>query len=179
MCVVILLLFAISHARDRCQQRAHKPRLLLHIIGLAADRGFGAARGLHGRAGCARLGFGAGDNRATRTRARRAVANLAGLVARADAGRAGRYSRLEHVLGHVRRRRAFRLEHVPTHIGLGWARGNTRLQDVLGPVDLGALDALALVVLAAILFFTFASTVVTGLPTRAAGALGDIDEGLG
>jgi hypothetical protein len=62
---------------------------------------------------------------------------------------------------------------------LGRAWRNTGLQDVLGPVDLRTLDALALVVLAAIFFFAFAFTVVTRATARAAGGLGDIDEGLG
>jgi len=104
--------------------------------------GLRATRRLDCGARRAALGLRAVDHRATRSRAWRTFADLAGLVARADAGRACRDSRLEDVAAHVGWRGALGLEHIATHIRLRRAWGNRGLQYILGPVDLGALVAL-------------------------------------
>jgi hypothetical protein len=127
------------HRADTGEQRAHHPGLVGAVIGLAGDRGLRAARGLHRCAGRARLRLGALNNGAADHGAGRAFADLAGLVARGDTGRARGHSGLQDVLRHIRGRRALALEHILGHIGQRRARGDRRLQDVLGPVDLGAL----------------------------------------
>jgi len=125
-------------ATHRRQHRSHGPRLLLLIIGLAVHLGLRATWWLYRSARRARLGLGTLDNRAPRARARRALADLARLVACADARRARRHGRLQNVPRHVRRCRALCLEHVPAHIGLLRARRNRGLQNVLGPINLRA-----------------------------------------
>ena len=104
--------------------------------------GLRASRRFHRRAGRAALGLRALDHRATRSRAGRAIADLARLVARADTRRAGGHRRLENVATHVRRSGALCLEHVAAQIGLRRARRDRGLQDILRPIDLGALVAL-------------------------------------
>jgi hypothetical protein len=127
------------HAADRSQKRAHHPGLLRLVVGLAIDLGLRAARRLYSGAGRAALGLRAGYDGAAGSGARRALTDLAGLVARADAGRAGGNGRLEDIAAHVGRRGALRLQHVAAHVGLRWASGNRSLEHILGPVDLGTL----------------------------------------
>lgn len=175
------------HAADGGEQRAHHPGFLRDIVRLALDDGFRAARRLDGGAGRAALGFGARDNGASRARARRALSNLAGLVARADAGRARRHCGLQDIAAHVGRSGAFGLEHVAAEIGLGRARRNGSLQDVFRPIDLGAAIAVLLVALVAvtIAFAVTAGAIAAFLLAFAGisaadftGRLGHIDEAL-
>ena len=86
------------------------------------DLGFRAARGLDGGTRRAALGLRAGDNGATRARARRTLPNLTGFVARADTRGACRNSRFENIARHVGGSRAIRLEHVAAQVGLRRAR---------------------------------------------------------
>ncbi len=97
------------------------------VIGLTRHLGLRAAGWLHSSARRALFGLRAGDHRATGTRARRALTNLAGFVTCGDTRRAWWYRGLQNILGHVGRCRALRLEHVATHVRLGWARGDTGL----------------------------------------------------
>jgi hypothetical protein len=138
-CHVIL---SNSHATDTSQQRPYHPRLLRLIVGLAMHLGLRAAGWLHGSARRAALGLRAGHHGAPRARAGWALTDLAWLVARADTRRTRRHGRLEDVAAHVRWRRALGLEHVAAHVGLRRAWRNRRLQNILGPIDLGALVAL-------------------------------------
>lgn len=85
----------------------------------------------------ARRRFGALNNGASRSRARRALTNLARLVARANTRRARGHRRFKHVLGHVGWGRALTLQHIPSHIRLRRARRHRRLQHVFAPVDCG------------------------------------------
>ena len=116
------LFLQARHVADRGEQRAHHPGFLWDIIGLAFDNGFGATRGLDGRARRAALGLGAGDHRASRAGAGRALTDLAGLVAGADAGRARRDGGLQYIAAHIGRGRTFGLEHIAAQIGLRRAR---------------------------------------------------------
>ena len=131
--------------RGRREQGAHQPGLFGFVSGLARDLGLWATGRLHGCAGRALLGLWAGNDGAARAGARRAGPNLAGLVARADAGRAGRNRGLQNVSRHVRRRRALGLEHVATEIGLRGARRNRRLEHILGPINLRTAVAVLLI----------------------------------
>jgi len=169
------------HARDGCQQRAHHPRLFRLVVGLARDLGLWATRGLHRRTGRAGSGLWALDHGAADHGAWRALTDLARLVARADARRAGRYRGLQDVLGHIRRCRALTLEHVPAHVGQCGARRDGCLQNILGPVHLGALATLVGIPAVATAVATIATrtcTVITSTFAHFAGALGYIDEPL-
>lgn len=123
------------HPADRRHKRAHHPGILWLVFCLAADLGFGAARGLHRRARRAALRLWARDNGASlRWRARRAGTDLARLIARADTRRARRYRRLQNIARHIGRCGALRLQHIARHIGLRCTRRNRGLQHILGPV---------------------------------------------
>lgn len=161
------------HRTDAGQQRADHPGLFGLIVGLAGDLGLGAARGLNGGTGRTLPGRRAFDCRAARARAGRALTDLARLVACADAGRAGRYCRLQNVLGHVGRCRALGLQHVARHVGLRRARRNRRTQHVFGPVDRRAALVIIGVSTRALAPATATRATVTGL------ALADIAVGLG
>ena len=133
--VYVFLDFTVSSLHtNRRQHRSHGPVVFLRVIRLAVHLGFRATRRLNRRARRARLGLRALYNGAARPRARRALAYLTRLVARADTRRAGRDGRLEDIARHIQRRGALGLEHVSAHIGLRRARGNGRLQNILGPV---------------------------------------------
>jgi hypothetical protein len=153
----------VLHAGNSGEQRAYHPGLLRLIVGLAADLGLRAAGRLHCCAWRALLLWWALDHGATGTGARWARANLAGLVARADARRAGRNRGLQDVLGHVRRRRALGLEHVTTHVGLGRAWGDAGLQNILGPVNLGATITVTIVASVAALAAALATAIILWL----------------
>ena len=101
--------------------------------------GFGAARRLDGCARRAALGLRARHHRASRPRAWRAFADLAGFVACAYARRAGGDGGFQDIATHVRRGRTFRLEHISTQVGLRRAGRNTCLQYIFGPVYARAL----------------------------------------
>ena len=161
----------ILHTADLCEQRAHHPRLLRLILGLAADDGLRAAGRLNRGARRARRRWRAGHNGATCDGAGRALTDLAGLVARADAGRARRHGGLQDILGHIRRGRALALQHVAAEVGLGRARRDGRLQNILGPVDGGAASLIVGVLLGAV------AVIAAGLADLA-GALGYVYEGL-
>jgi hypothetical protein len=138
--------YALGLETRNCrEQGAHHPGLLGLVVGLAADLGLRATRRLHSGTGRALLLGRALNDGAAGARARRAGANLAGLITRADAWRAGGDSGLQDVLGHIRRCGALRFEHVATHVGLGRARRDAGLQHVLGPVNLGAAVAVTIV----------------------------------
>ena len=98
------------------------------VLCVALNVGFRAGLDGHSRAGRAGLGLRAFDCRATRPRARRAFANLTGLGTCADAGRAGGHRGLQHILAHIRLRRALRLQHVLGEIGQWRARRHSGLQ---------------------------------------------------
>jgi len=132
--------------------------------------GLRAAGRLDRGAGRAALGLGTLYHGATGARARRALTDLARFVAGADAGRAGGHGRLENVAAHVGQRGTSRLEHVATHIRLGWAGRDGGLEYILGPVDLRAL----LTCMTLLLIHAFAG--MSGTLTDVAGSLGDIDE---
>ena len=153
---------------DRCcrEQGADQPRLFGFVLGLARDLGLRATGRLHGRTGRALLGLRTDNDRATRPRARRAGTNLAGLVACTDTGRAGGNRGFQDVSRHVRRGRALTLKHIATHIGLGWARGDRRLQHILGPINLRALGPI----------MAFAFAVMMVFPTDLTSGLRDINE---
>jgi hypothetical protein len=170
--------FVCLHAADCCEQRADHPGLLFLVIGLTADLGFRASRRLNGGARRAALGLRAGDHGASRARAGRALTDLTGLVTGADTGRAGGNRGLENVTAHIGRCGALRLEHVAAHVGLRRAGRDAGFEHVLGPVDLGALDTAALVVLVAAIVLLLAAAVVTRSATIAAGALSNIYEPL-
>jgi len=109
------------------QHRAH--RLAWFICRLTLDIGLGTRGALCCRTGGARLGLWTLHHRATRARARGAIANLARLRACADARRAVGYTRLKYILGHIRLRGAFRLQHILTHIWHRRARRDGGLED--------------------------------------------------
>jgi len=88
--------FEQLHPKRR-QHRPHEPRTLLLILRLAGHLRLRAPRRLHRSARSTGLGFWAGDHGTSGSRARRAFTNLAGLVAGADAGRAGRHRRLQNI----------------------------------------------------------------------------------
>ena len=160
------------HATNAGQERAHHPRLLWLVVGLAMHLGFGAARRLDGCARRAALGLRAGDHRASRPRAGRAFADLTGLVALADTGGAGWHRRLENIATHVRRGRTFRLEHIAAQVGLRGARRNRCLQNILGPVNLRTLIA----ALFFMVFFAVATTILARALAYLTRALCYIDE---
>ena len=158
------------HWADGRQQGAHHPRLLGLVVGLAGDMGLRATRRLHSSAGRALRGLGAGHHRATRAGARRALTDLTGLIACADARRAGWHGRLQHVLGHIGRGRALGFEHVPGHVGLGRAWRNAGLQHILGPINRRAPVTIAIVVTGsrrpvATIASTAGAALTTGLST--------------
>ena len=163
---------------DRGQQRPNHPRFIWFIICLATNLRFRATRWFHGSTRGTGLGFRTCDHGTTRTRARRAFTNLARLIAGADARRAGRYSRLQNITRHVGRSRAFCLEHITAHIGLGRARRYTGFQNILGPVYLRTLDAFAIFILAAVLLSTFTAALASRPTARTARALCYINKGL-
>ena len=86
---IITLGVVFLHAADRRQQRANHPGLLRFVVGLAMHLRLRATRRLDGGAGRAGFRLRTGHNGASRSGARRALTDLAGLVAGADAGRAG------------------------------------------------------------------------------------------
>ena len=181
MNVAVFLMFCLPmclHATDRREQRAHHPGLLLSVIGLTVDLGLRASRRLDRCARRAALGLRAGDHGASRARAGRALTDLTRLVTGADTGRAGGNRGLQNVTAHIGGRGALRLEHVAAHVGLRGAGRDTGLQHVLGPVDLGAADTAALVVLVAAIVLLLTAAVIPGPTTVAAGALSNIDETL-
>ncbi len=108
------------------------------VGGLALNLGLGAGRAGHGGAGGAGLGLRTVGCGAARAGAGRALANLAGLGACADAGRAGGHGGLEHIFGHVGLRRALGLEHVAGHVGHRRAGRHSRLQDPLAGIRIRA-----------------------------------------
>ncbi len=112
----------ILHTADLGEQRAHHPRLLRLILCFTAHYGLRATGRLNGGARRARRRWRAGYDGATCNGAGRALADLAGLVARADTGRARRDGGLQDILGHIRRGRALALQHVAAEVGLGRAR---------------------------------------------------------
>ena len=115
-----------SKRRCTCQHGTHREPWF--VLGLTLDIGFRARSTHRGRAGRAGLRFGTLDHGASRSRAGRALANLTGLGAGRDTRRAVRNRGFQHILGHVRLRRAFRLEHIFRHIGHGRAGRNRGLQ---------------------------------------------------
>ena len=135
----------VLHARAG-QQWAHHPGLFRRVVGLAAHFGLRAPRRLHRCTRRARLGLRALYDGAAGTGAGRALADLTGLVACADAGRAGGDGRLENVAAHIGQCGTLGLEHVARQIGLCRARRDGGLQNILGPIDLGALVALGAIV---------------------------------
>jgi len=108
------------------------------VIGLTPDIGLRARRTRGCRACRARLGIRALDDRATGSGARRAFPNLTRLGTCRDTRRALGHRRLQHILGHVGKRRALRLQHVLAHIGHRGARRHRRLENPLGWIGLRA-----------------------------------------
>lgn len=153
------------------QHRAHHPGLLGLILGLAGDTRLRAARRLHSCTGRAGLGLRALNHRATHHRAGRALTDLAGLVAGADARRARGHSRLQNVLGHIRGRRALALQHIARHIGLGWAGRDGGPQHILRPVN---LRACTMIITAAVAGITARTTVVARACTGVTRTLADL-----
>jgi hypothetical protein len=173
----VIELKALSlEARDCGQQRADHPGLLGLVVGLAADLGLRATRGLHSGTGRALFLGRAFDHRAAGAGARRARANLAGLVAGADAGRARRDCGLQDVLRHIRRCGALGLEHVAAHVGLGRAGRDAGLQNVLGPVDAGAAIAIVVVTSVAALATALTAAIIARLAADIARRLSNINE---
>ena len=97
--MLIVILYCVDsvwllHTRYRCHKRTHHPGIFWLVFGLAADLGFGAARGLHGCTRRAALRLWADHNGAALGwRTRRASTDLTRLVTRADTRRARRHRR--------------------------------------------------------------------------------------
>lgn len=123
------------HRADGGQQWTDHPWLFTFIAGTAVHLWLRAAGWLHSCTGSAGLRLRAVWQWATGTRAGRAFTDLAGLVAGADAGRAGGHGGLQHVAGHVHWSGALRLEHIAAQIGLLGTGRNRGLQHILGPVN--------------------------------------------
>jgi len=157
------------HIADCAEERAHHPRLFGLVAGLAGDMRFGATRRLNGGTRRARLGLGALHCRAAGAGAGRALTDLAGLVAGADARRAWRNRRLQDVLGHIRGRRTLSLEHIAAHVGKRRAGRDRGLQDVFGPINLRTRTTIGMIVMVAV---AVAAAGVAGPPADLAGALG-------
>jgi hypothetical protein len=111
-------------------------------FGLALDCGGRAHGARAGRGGRATLRGRALDFRATRARARRALAGVlrAGRGVNDDRLLLGNTA-LQHILAQVRHRRALGLQHVLAHIGGLGARRHSCLQDILAHVRLFARRA--------------------------------------
>jgi hypothetical protein len=129
-------IFLETKCAGACQHRAHRIRWF--VCSLALNLGLGAGGAGDGGARWAGLGFRAVGGGATRTRAGRALTNLAGLRTGADARRARWDGGLQHILGHVGLGRALRLEHVARHIGHRRTRGHRCLQNPLAGIRIRA-----------------------------------------
>jgi hypothetical protein len=105
---------------------------------LTFDIRFRARREL--RSGARRAGsrFGALYHRASRSRARRAFANLTRFRAGRNTRRAFGHRGLQHILGHIGLRRAFRLQHILRHIGHRGARRHRGFQNPFARVGFRA-----------------------------------------
>ncbi len=99
------------------------------VLGITLYIGF--RTGLHANIGTCRAWFGirAFDAGASCSWARRTLSNLARLGTCTNTRRACRDRGFQNIFGHVRLRRALCLEHITSHVGLWWARGDGGTQN--------------------------------------------------